>query len=336
MSEVRPTVLQHHAARRRARSTRPGGLLSVLDDRGARIELHGTLDEFSPPITRAENRAGKDAPNTPETNARRWLVNGVITVIAIGCVVHLATKIARGTAPSANSFTFGVIAFGMSICLLMVRAHWHRRKWTHHPDGLITPSLIRDTCPGCDYPLAAAVPEPDGCSLCPECGAAWNLPLWKRDFQEPDLNGLAKAAEQLYATKLVITDARGWNAPFLERRDRFTTLEKVRERAPLWRFRTGAPLLVLLSAGSVILFAIWAWQQDMFFIAIVFALLVLLVTAILLRETITHATRKAAAAWARDFIALSVCPRCESSLREQPARDGTKICENCRHAWKNA
>jgi hypothetical protein len=335
VSEARPVVQEHRASARRARSTRSRRHLSVIDDRGARIELFGTLDEFNPPITRAENRAKMQAANTPEARARRWLFTGVMSVIAIACVGYFITQIVRGTLPSAGSFTFGAIAFGVSTCVLGMRRTWHRRQWMRHPDGLVAPALIRDTCPGCDYTLAGAVPEADGCSLCPECGAAWNLALWKRDFQEPDLKRLAEAAKQLYAAKLFITDARGWGAPFLERRDRFTVLDEVRERRLLWHWRTGLPVLVLIPILASLAVTIWAWGQDLLFAAIVFACIMLVLTTFLVREAITRATRKAAGVWARDFIALSVCPRCESPLRAEPARDGTTLCENCRHAWRN-
>jgi hypothetical protein len=35
--------------------------------------------------------------------------------------------------------------------------------------------LLIDRCPACDYDLAGIAPEHDGCTLCPECEAAWRL-----------------------------------------------------------------------------------------------------------------------------------------------------------------
>ena len=36
------------------------------------------------------------------------------------------------------------------------------------------PSLLAaQVWPSCGYALSATSPEPDGCSVCPECGAAW-------------------------------------------------------------------------------------------------------------------------------------------------------------------
>ncbi|MFI4881053.1 MAG: hypothetical protein ACIAQU_00550 [Phycisphaerales bacterium JB064] len=31
-------------------------------------------------------------------------------------------------------------------------------------------------CRACDYTLTSLTPDPDGCTTCPECGAAWKLP----------------------------------------------------------------------------------------------------------------------------------------------------------------
>ena len=35
--------------------------------------------------------------------------------------------------------------------------------------------LREGECPACEYRMAALSPEPDGCTVCPECGAAWRL-----------------------------------------------------------------------------------------------------------------------------------------------------------------
>ncbi|HLP82760.1 MAG TPA: hypothetical protein VK157_00285 [Phycisphaerales bacterium] len=36
--------------------------------------------------------------------------------------------------------------------------------------------LYMRRCPTCDYVLANAPSEPDGCTVCPECGGAWKVP----------------------------------------------------------------------------------------------------------------------------------------------------------------
>ena len=39
-----------------------------------------------------------------------------------------------------------------------------------------THALDASLCPACWYDLAESPIEPDGCCVCPECGAAWRLP----------------------------------------------------------------------------------------------------------------------------------------------------------------
>jgi hypothetical protein len=35
--------------------------------------------------------------------------------------------------------------------------------------------LAEGRCPSCGYPLHGLEQQPDGCTLCPECGAAWRI-----------------------------------------------------------------------------------------------------------------------------------------------------------------
>ncbi len=36
--------------------------------------------------------------------------------------------------------------------------------------------LRKSICPHCRFSLTGISPDPDGCTVCPECGAAWKLP----------------------------------------------------------------------------------------------------------------------------------------------------------------
>lgn len=43
-------------------------------------------------------------------------------------------------------------------------------------DWIAEKRLGMSQCPSCRYALDDILPEPDGCTVCPECGAAWKLP----------------------------------------------------------------------------------------------------------------------------------------------------------------
>lgn len=62
-------------------------------------------------------------------------------------------------------FVFPGMLFGIE----MARFGW--RSPQHAIDAMIRVRL----CPSCGYSLYECEPKPDGCTVCPECGAAWRL-----------------------------------------------------------------------------------------------------------------------------------------------------------------
>jgi hypothetical protein len=50
-----------------------------------------------------------------------------------------------------------------------------RRLRDRRAGDIIAVFLDADRCASCGYPLDKAVTEPDGCTICSECGAAWTL-----------------------------------------------------------------------------------------------------------------------------------------------------------------
>jgi hypothetical protein len=58
---------------------------------------------------------------------------------------------------------------GLFIYVGMRNPGWVRRR----RDRLAEQLARCDGCVACAYPLNGLAPEPDGCTVCPECGAAW-------------------------------------------------------------------------------------------------------------------------------------------------------------------
>ena len=50
----------------------------------------------------------------------------------------------------------------------------HRTKW-NTKYSVITAMTRAGCCPSCAYRVSDCEPEPDGCTVCPECGGAWRL-----------------------------------------------------------------------------------------------------------------------------------------------------------------
>jgi len=58
---------------------------------------------------------------------------------------------------------------------------WNKSVAPEYENVLISKKL----CPACVYSLDSLTPEPDGCTVCPECGAAWRLPEAKSNEPSP-------------------------------------------------------------------------------------------------------------------------------------------------------
>src|SRR5690606_27708851 len=51
---------------------------------------------------------------------------------------------------------------------------WNRCMWRSSEHAIV--AMTRSgLCPSCAYGIGGIPPEPDGCTVCPECTAAWRL-----------------------------------------------------------------------------------------------------------------------------------------------------------------
>lgn len=66
----------------------------------------------------------------------------------------------------------GITGFLIIIATVFAQAWW---GGTRIHAGLIR-CKVRYRCPSCNYALGGLTLEPDGCTVCPECGSAWKLP----------------------------------------------------------------------------------------------------------------------------------------------------------------
>ncbi len=58
----------------------------------------------------------------------------------------------------------GLVLVWQGRLVLAARARWWVKRRLPHQQ-----------CAACEFSLAGLAPEPDGCTVCPECGAAWKL-----------------------------------------------------------------------------------------------------------------------------------------------------------------
>ncbi len=60
------------------------------------------------------------------------------------------------------------LVFGLLLVLAVVEKHGLS-------DAEVAARLASGFCPNCRYGLQSLRPEEDGCTICPECGAAWRV-----------------------------------------------------------------------------------------------------------------------------------------------------------------
>ena len=74
--------------------------------------------------------------------------------------------------PIRLALTAGAVAASVFVALIFV----HTRIWHHGYEAIARDAMFSfGRCPSCAYELRAAPIQDDGCSVCPECGAAWRL-----------------------------------------------------------------------------------------------------------------------------------------------------------------
>jgi hypothetical protein len=149
----------------------PGTLLffgwSTRDARGRRVALSGLIDAWRSggakdvDIRLFEAATGEPAPR----HMRGWAYWVAPLILSAGFGVRLA-------AGSGTWFDWVGVAAGVL---------WLAMQWQNRYAGG-SPAMFRDAmlqaarCPACAYSLeGTGADTADGCTVCPECGAAWRI-----------------------------------------------------------------------------------------------------------------------------------------------------------------
>lgn len=202
--------------------------------------------------------------------------------------------------------------------------------------------LERNRCGACGYPLVGRKPDTDGCTGCPECGAAWRLDVWKEDFppyQEPrGARPLPKGDDQ---DPLAVQDARGSRVRLLCVCPVHEVSGELRRRRILllrrWLPGDATRLFICTPFGA---FAGLAWLAhvvappgDFVFVLGLFifeAIIVIGAAAWHWRETRHAAIRETV----EEITRSGRCACCTGALRERLAlADGARVCPACGAAW---
>lgn len=110
------------------------------------------------------------------------LVLGYAAVVLLGRAAHWAAVWLLpqyfGAGKLTGSDLWIRIALSIGLYLGLAVIAWIAMHACYH--RLLIPELARAAlrrgkCASCSYPLADLQPATDGCTVCPECGAAWKL-----------------------------------------------------------------------------------------------------------------------------------------------------------------
>lgn len=234
--------------------------------------------------------------------------------------------------------------YGGQIHSMFWRQRRSRRTTRHALRQHARLSIVRDrVCPCCAYSLDDAVREPDGCTPCPECGAAWRLDLWSDGggiYRPPAVTGAGQGHPH---GRMTAYDARGVIVPLLARRkdlDRKDAIMNCPARPDRVRLRHSLlawGIQLVITAGIAWFVVMILQPEDR--LSWIGAVLMILLASIMLAFLVGIAyTHQLMLGTHRYLIAMLVgegaCPCCEDRLRPTPSpTDGFRICDTCGSAW---
>jgi len=107
-------------------------------------------------------------PRAFVTAAQFWFVG------IFGGLSYLELTTGRGYEYLVEMPVAGYIYALTVLYVVFMGIYIHRHKWGSKAK-LIGSMTQLGYCPSCAYRVSDCEPEPDGCTVCPECGGAWRL-----------------------------------------------------------------------------------------------------------------------------------------------------------------
>lgn len=142
------------------------------DDRGRRVVVLGS-GLWGPRAPRELRKVVAAAE--AEESWRLLLVGTVWMVVLIWPLSvaggHASQFLARIGAPA---WIAGNAAVASMALVITAGASWFVHRCSR---AAVAEALLGvGACPSCGHPVRDIAPAPDGCTICPECGAAWRVP----------------------------------------------------------------------------------------------------------------------------------------------------------------
>ena len=140
---------------------------SMSDHRGRPVQLHAlrSIDSSSAELPREAARLIRGAIRSLRSPWTARMSFPFLVPILITCTLAVAISVGVPLAPHLFAIAMGFLASGVIGALFGDAS----------PPEIVRGFLSQGRCPCCAYPITALKPDPDGCTTCPECSAAWNL-----------------------------------------------------------------------------------------------------------------------------------------------------------------
>jgi hypothetical protein len=299
--------------------------LKITDDRGRKWTLCSIAEVWEAvPEERQEALVMADLGSTFKAIA--------VIVAVFAMVLGVTVVVTRGW---GSLSAYGVLVWPLAIALPIATVSL--LQWKHHggrrAQRAVALLAALRRCAACGYDLSVIIPEPDGCRLCPECGAAWRLPA-----SAPELPDSSADDESLFSD-LQARDDRG-RVVFLGAADpgeRTAGKRGRRDRSagevvPMW----AGLLFIVCLFGPWIFFVLGPFDGSnpglpgtVVILGMSASISAGLAVVFLSTWRATGKARKRAA------LGAGRCPSCLHSLAGQsPEQDGCAVCPECGAAWR--
>ncbi len=96
-------------------------------------------------------------------------------LLSLGVAVYLAVYSVVMLSSRPGSSVWWIAWAVHAVMLFVLAIAVNRAARGAKPSCLIPRRLAAGECGACAYPISTLPPEADGCTVCPECGAAWEL-----------------------------------------------------------------------------------------------------------------------------------------------------------------
>ncbi len=140
----------------------------VIDHRGRKVRRHTNVLAANP-AARAYRRQFP-ARFAANHGLFLWVLLSMLVSFTAGLLTPIGTS--GSSRNTLLSMSFGVASLSIAIYFVVNRLTRHHRL---HGRTRTAIWLAYGLCPTCAFDLSHSPTQPDACTLCPECGAAWRL-----------------------------------------------------------------------------------------------------------------------------------------------------------------